>query len=329
MSNAYALGMKEDLEAGSSGYSANWYNYVSTYYYIGYIIGQIPSQYMISRIRPSIWLPTMEIFYGAFVMGMAGVKNIRSLYALRFFVGLFESSAFITTMTLLSNFYLPEELGKRTSIFQCSSSAALMFAGYLQTGLHSGMNGRGGLAAWRWLFIFDGIITMPVAILGYFFIPDEPYTSKARWFKEKDREIAIERAKRSNRNTRPDIKWKHFVDLFKDWPIYLFSLAFAVRSLSLRLYGFMNLWLKADGYSIANINNLPTAGYAIQIVSTLAWAWISDAIGKRWPVIVLTCVPAIIGTIILWVWPANNTPALFAGWYLLFMETGAGPLFMS
>lgn len=28
------------------------------------------------------------------------------------------------------------------------------------------MNGHGGLSGWRWLFIFDGIITFPMAIWG-------------------------------------------------------------------------------------------------------------------------------------------------------------------
>lgn len=33
------------------------------------------------------------------------------------------------------------------------------------------MNGRAGLAAWRWLFIFDAIISIPVAIFGIFVCP--------------------------------------------------------------------------------------------------------------------------------------------------------------
>lgn len=28
---------------------------------------------------------------------------------------------------------------------------------YLQAALYAGMNGRAGLAAWQWLFIFDGM----------------------------------------------------------------------------------------------------------------------------------------------------------------------------
>lgn len=60
-------------------------------------------------------------------------------------------------MTLLGNWYTPRELGKRACIFQASSSAAQMFSGYLQAGLLR-MDGKHGLAAWQWLFIFDGML---------------------------------------------------------------------------------------------------------------------------------------------------------------------------
>lgn len=88
---------------------------------------------------------------------MAGAKNVETLYALRFFIGFLEASSYPGVMTLLGNWYTPQELGKRACIFQASSSAAQMFSGYLQAALYSGMNGRAGLSAWQWLFIFDGM----------------------------------------------------------------------------------------------------------------------------------------------------------------------------
>ncbi|EGV64788.1 MFS general substrate transporter [Yamadazyma tenuis ATCC 10573] len=263
-------------------------------------------------------------------MATAGATTVHQVYCFRFFVGLFESTAYVGIMTLLSNFYLPSEMGKRTCIFQTSSSAAQMFSGYLQSALYSGMNGRGGLAAWRWLFIFDGVITFPVAFVGYFAIPDEPFSSKAKWFNEKDRRIGTERMRKGKINTKPKIKVSDLVALISDWPFWIFSLAFTGHVLGIKLYSYMNLWLKSTGdYSVQQLNNLPTAGYGAQIFFTLCWAWLSDGIGKRWPVVTLATVPAIIGTIILWVWPEHNRAALFAGWYLLFIETGAGALFIS
>ena len=89
-------------------------------------------------------------------MSCAAAKNVSTLYGLRFIIGLLEASAYPSLIWLLGSWYGPQELGKRVILLQSSSSAAYMFSGYLQTAVHSGLNGRGGLAGWAWLFIMDG-----------------------------------------------------------------------------------------------------------------------------------------------------------------------------
>jgi ACS family pantothenate transporter-like MFS transporter len=39
----------------------NQLNYVTTAYTVGYILGEIPSNVILTRVRPSIWLPTLEV----------------------------------------------------------------------------------------------------------------------------------------------------------------------------------------------------------------------------------------------------------------------------
>lgn len=116
--------MKEDLNM-----TGNDLNLLTTYWNIGYIIGQIPSQLILTKVPPSIWLPSLELAWSFVVMGMAGGKNMPTMYALRFVSGLLEASAYPGIMTLLGNWYTPMELGKRACIFQASSSAAQMFSG--------------------------------------------------------------------------------------------------------------------------------------------------------------------------------------------------------
>ncbi|EEA26602.1 hypothetical protein TMatcc_005121 [Talaromyces marneffei ATCC 18224] len=325
VSNAYVSGMKEDLKL-----SGNDLNYLTTYWTIGYIIGNLPSQVILTRVRPSIWLPTLEIIWSILVIGMAGAKNVTTVYTLRFFIGLLEASAYPGIMSLLGSWYTPTELGKRSCIFQASSSAAQMFSGYLQAALYKGMNGRGGLSAWQWLFIFDGIIGIPIALYGYWAIPDSPSNTRSRWLKPEERELLINRMKSAGRAPPGKLTPRTFLDVGRTWAAWLFSLLFIAHVCGIRIYSYFNVWLKSTGrYSVEQVNLIPTAGYGAQIIFTLSYAWASDALQMRWPVVIFAAMIALTGTIILSVWPANSIPAMMTGWILTFLETGAGALIIA
>ncbi|KAF2171640.1 hypothetical protein M409DRAFT_63273 [Zasmidium cellare ATCC 36951] len=325
ISNAYVSGMKEDLTL-----HGNQLNLLTTSWTIGYIVGQLPSQLVLTKVRPSIWLPCLELGWSVIVMGMAAAKDVKTLYACRFFIGLLEAGSYPGIMTLLGHWYTPQELGKRSCIFQASSSAAQMFSGYLQAGLLSGMDGAHGIAAWKWLFIFDGIIGIPIACYGFWAIPDQPAMSRARWLKPEDRQMGIARMEKCGREPMKKLTWPVVRSILTSWPIYLFCSIFICHVLGIRIYSYMNLWLKATGrWTSEEVNVIPSAGYGMQICFTLIYAWVSDAIGRRWPLIVAACVVAMTGTIILSVWPANNIPAMMTGWLLTFCETGAGALIIA
>lgn len=80
----------------------------TTYFNIGYCIMLIPSQIILTYVRPSIWLSTLEIAWGVITGLIAIVHNEKQIYALRFVLGLLESSAWPGMITLLSELPLSE-----------------------------------------------------------------------------------------------------------------------------------------------------------------------------------------------------------------------------
>lgn len=46
------------------GLYGNQLTYMQSIWTAGYVIGQIPSNLILTRVRPSIWIPTMEIVWG-------------------------------------------------------------------------------------------------------------------------------------------------------------------------------------------------------------------------------------------------------------------------
>ncbi|EPE07878.1 pantothenate transporter liz1 [Ophiostoma piceae UAMH 11346] len=332
VSNAYVSGMKEDL-----GMHGNDLNLLTTYWTIGYILGQIPSQIIMTRVPPSVWLPSLELTWSLLVIGMAGAQDLRTLHVLRFFVGLLEASAYPGIMTLLGSWYRPEEQCKRACIYQASSSIAQMFGGYLQAALYRSMNGAHGLAAWRWLFVFDGVIGVPIALYGFFAIPNSPATTRARWLSPDERRRAADRMHAVGRSSvdRTRLSLRTLANIFREWPVYLFTASFVCYIQATRVYAYFNVWLKSTGrYSVEQVNTIPTAGFGLLVVVTLVFAWTSDGLQTRWPVIVWGASMSLAGAVVLSATvradiAAPNHAAIMAGFFLTYLTTGTAGVCMT
>ncbi|KAL2068570.1 hypothetical protein VTL71DRAFT_14907 [Oculimacula yallundae] len=189
ITNAFVSGMKEDLNLYQ-----NQYNYIVLSWTIGYIIGQWPSNFILTRVPAHIWVPFLELGWTIFTFSLAGAKSYTHLLALRFVVGLFEAGYWPALYYILGSWYNKRELGKRNGILQSAVSIAPIFSGFLQAGIYNSLDGHLGLQGWRWLFIINGVISLPVAILAFFFLPDTPGTAKPNWvFTAREIELAKER----------------------------------------------------------------------------------------------------------------------------------------
>jgi MFS family permease len=65
-------------------------------------------------------------------------------------------------------------------IFWLAGSIGQLFSGFLQAAAYTNLSGVDGRAGWRWLFIIDGIITIPIALFGYLFFPNLPQSGRYR-----------------------------------------------------------------------------------------------------------------------------------------------------
>lgn len=89
----------------------------------------------------------------------------------------------------------------------------------------------------------------------------------------------------------------------------------------------MNLWLKSlKIYSVSKINVIPSGGYAIEIVCALTYAIVSDAIGVRWPVIMVGASLGLLGGTLLAVQQHIPFGAKYFAWFLTFAPVGGGAL---
>ncbi|KAH8729122.1 major facilitator superfamily domain-containing protein [Phaeosphaeriaceae sp. PMI808] len=71
---------------------------------VGYVLGQIPSNMIIGKVRPSLYLCCMALVWSGVSAATCGVKNYSGLIAVRFFLGLVEAPLFPGVR--ITSFYL-------------------------------------------------------------------------------------------------------------------------------------------------------------------------------------------------------------------------------
>ena len=88
------------------------------------------------------------------------------------------------------------------------------------------MDGVGGYAGWRWIFILEGLLTILVALIAPFAIHDSPET--ATFLTEEERRFVIHSLRIQNSadsreidQTNDKFEMRYVIDAFTDWQIWL------------------------------------------------------------------------------------------------------------
>lgn len=124
-------------------------NYITATFWASYCGAMIPACYFLTRYPANIVLPSLELGWGLATLGLAFVRNVEAIYAMRFFVGLFECCSFTGTIYVIGSWYKPTEVARRVALFFISSPAGTMFAGYLQAAAYTNLSGVHGMSGWR------------------------------------------------------------------------------------------------------------------------------------------------------------------------------------
>lgn len=185
--NARLRGLQEDLNLSDVQYQT-----CISILLVGYVLMQIPSNLVLNAIsRPSWYLCACVATWGVISAATGAVHNATGAILCRFFLGCIEASFFPGSLYFLSRWYTRKEMQLRVTVLNAGNLAAQAFGGLIAAGILSDMQGAAGLAAWRWLFIIEGVITVALAGAAVFILPD--YPSSTRWLSVEDKQIAVGR----------------------------------------------------------------------------------------------------------------------------------------
>ncbi|OTB03886.1 hypothetical protein M426DRAFT_23409 [Hypoxylon sp. CI-4A] len=270
-------------------------------FYATYILSEIPSNLILKKLTPQVWLPVLTFFWGVSAMCLGFVQNFAGFAGVRALLGLTEGGLLPGIVLYLSTIYTRGELALRIGVFYTAASLSGAFGGLLARGI-SEIGTRGGLNSWRWIFVLEGLFTALVGIASYFLLPNGP--GSAKFLTPEERQFAVARLHSSggsgdgNREKEATEKfaWSEVArGVFSAQTWFTACAYFGILS-GLYSFGlFLPTIISGLGYTADEAQLWSVIPYAVASVVTVITAFLSDRFRVRGPVMLFSLPLAIIG----------------------------------
>lgn len=281
------LQMLQDL-----GMSDAVYGLGAGIFFVGYLLFEVPSNLVLLKVGARRWIARIMVTWGVISAAMMFVSTPTQFYVVRFLLGVAEAGFFPAILLYLTYWFPSGRRSKVTALFMTGIPMSGVLGGPLSGWIMHSMSGTHGLAGWQWLFLLEGIPTMIVGVVAFFYLDDK--VSDARWLTEDERatietDLQAEAGHHKLHSLRDGLASPRVLLLSA---IYFFF--------TMGLYG-VSFWLpslvKASGVSgTLNIGLLSAVPYAAAAITMVAVGRSSDRHGeRRWHL----AVPGILGALAL------------------------------
>ena len=176
--NRSNIGYAQDHLQADVGIGAAAYGFGAGLFFIAYAIFELPSNVMMEKYGAKIWLTRIMVSWGIVSFLMAFVQSEMMFYVLRFLLGAAEAGFFPAVIFYFARWVPAGQRGKATAVFIAGSSVAAALSGPI-AGLLLSLHDVLGLRGWQWLFGFEGVLSVIVGIIVFFFL--DAKIQDAKW----------------------------------------------------------------------------------------------------------------------------------------------------
>ncbi|HVI50174.1 MAG TPA: MFS transporter [Candidatus Sulfotelmatobacter sp.] len=250
-------------------------------FFLGYIACGVPSNLMLRKVGARRWIATIMVLWGLLSTSLLFVHSSASFYLLRLLTGAAEAGFFPGMVLYLSSWFPSARRGRIMALFMSAIPISGVlggpFSGWI-LGQFSG--GLGGLAAWQWLFMLQGLPTILLGVGVLFMLSDG--VTKAHWLSEDER-THLQAVLIEDEQSKPDSVSDSWSSVLRNPSVWILGVIyFCIQS---GVYA-INFWLpsiiKASGFHdpelIGWLSAIPYLAASIFMVLTGRSA---DARGER------------------------------------------------
>ena len=297
------LQMLQDLNLSETAYGLG-----AGIFFIGYFLFEVPSNVILHRVGARIWIARIMVTWGVISAAMMFVTSATSFYVVRFLLGAAEAGFFPGIILYLTYWYPAERRGRMTALFMTAVALSGVIGGPLSGWIMHSLGGVSGLKDWQWLFILEGLPSIIVGIVTFFYLDDS--IDHAKWLTREEKAL-IERNIVVENAGKQDLP---IGAVFADLRVWLMSLIYF--SFVMGLYG-VSFWLptiiKATGVKDAlQIGLLTAIPFGFGAVAMVLVSRSSDRSRERRWHIAMPAVLGAAGLVLSAVWGQNTVLAMAA-----------------
>lgn len=290
------LNMLSDLQ-----FSEEIYGLGAGLFFIGYFLFEVPSNIIMHKIGPKVWIARIMVTWGIISALMIFVTQPWQFYVLRFFLGIAEAGFYPGVILFLTYWFPNRRRGKVTALFQAGIPVAGIIGSPLSGWLMTTFDQVNGHHGWQWMFVLEAIPTIPLAIIALCLLNNN--VQDAKWLSTAQRELILKEIQQDNHNK----EHLPFLKILADkrvWKIICMTFPAMAGLYTLGFY-LPTLIRDAGAEGSLMIGLLCAIPYTVAIVSMILVGRSSDLrVERRWHLAIVLLMGAI--GLLLSVWFGKN-----------------------
>ncbi|KAL8859004.1 MAG: hypothetical protein Q9178_004485 [Gyalolechia marmorata] len=250
-------------------------------FYVCYVIFDLPSNLIMTKLSPRVWMSRIVIAVGIIGSCMAAMKAAWSFYLLRLLLGIVIAGMWPGMAYYLTLFYPPSRTGKRIGQYFTAAQVSAAVVSLVSAGFQK-MDGLQGLVGFQWMFLLYGLVGICVGVSLLWWLPDRPLppgetpnrTGLGKWIPQsrpaltgEDALIHYEDLTRVYR--RPRWTAKDLGHVVADWRLWLLFLMY---------FGVVGVGIGVQNYATVIIRGTNAELTGIELSLLAAPIWIMDLI---------------------------------------------------
>ncbi|KFY77000.1 hypothetical protein V499_03520 [Pseudogymnoascus sp. VKM F-103] len=309
-------------------------------FYVSYVIFDLPSNLIMSRLSPRVWMARIVFAVGVIGACFAAIKAAWSLFLLRFLLGVVTAGMWPGMAYYLTLFYPPSRTGKRIGYYFSAAQLSAAVVGLVSAGFQK-MDGLHGLVGFQWMFLVYGVLGAALGIALLWWLPERPLIpgqtapekkGLLRWLPSPKPILTGEDAEIHYRDlgrvyhVRP---WtaRDLLRVLADWRLWpLVIMYFGVVGVGIgtQLYGSVIIAGIDPGFSSITVSLLFAPIWIMDLIAILLVTPLSDRFHRLRPHFFITAVLVQIAGLLTTTFAPSSRPwARYVG--LLLVGAGLGP----